>query len=247
MTPVSAETDLTTDDVAVRGARRLPLLGMLLAGALLLSACGGSPEEGAQAGAEASAGTVSATPSASGQSNGGDVEESPDASAGNGEESGEPGGEYSPASSEGPAKNVPMPERPPEMSREAADGAEAAAKYWFALFEYARLSGDTEPLRAMSGDGCTKCTSDLDNIDAVYDVDGWYAEVEYTVDDAEFSVRNGRANGSVRVSSPGFRSYESDGTEHQSDGMNKSAFRFKMTYIDDQWQVSSWNTMGTSS
>lgn len=240
LTPVTPESSTSPADAP---RRRLSVLGVLLTGVLALSACSGSPREDAQADSPNSAPAASSNPSATDGIDEGAAEESSSAQAEAGDDRAAGGDEYVPASSETPAQNAPMPDRPPEMSREAGEGAEAAVEYWFELFEYARLSGDTEPLRSMSQESCDKCASDLENIDAIYDVDGWYAEVEYTVDDSELSVRNGRAEGAVRVSSPGFRSYEADGTEHESDGMDGSLFQMKMTFADDQWQVADWASM----
>lgn len=242
MTPVSAETDLT-DDAGRRGARRLPLLGILLAGVLVLSACGGSPEDGAQTGPNRSPEAASTSPSVSGQSNRGAADESPDATAGNGEESDEAGGEYVPASSDGPAKNVPMPERPPEMSRESADGAEAAVEYWWELYAYSRVSNDMGAFGAMSLDECSKCAKERARVQDVYDQGAWVVNAEYTTELVDMSLAGeGRATGISVVSSEPFTVFEDDGTEHTSEGMDGSQFTFELSFVDGEWRVADWTT-----
>lgn len=64
---------------------------------------------------------------------------------------------YKPASAEGPAENVPLPEMPAEAKVESKEGLEAFARYWYELVNYGFETGDAEPIRAISGPDCAVC------------------------------------------------------------------------------------------
>lgn len=62
---------------------------------------------------------------------------------------------------------VPLPVMPPEMANNDAAGAEAAVRYFLALYGYSYLALDTEQLQAMSDTNCVFCSSALADIGAL--------------------------------------------------------------------------------
>lgn len=228
-------------------ARHLPLLGVLVAGALMLSACGGSPEGEPRSGSHEPSEPTSASASSPGD-DGGSGEESPSASdasrgADEARDDGEGLDEPVSASSEGPARNLPVPQAPPEMAQETDDGAESAATYWVELFEYGRRSGDTEPIRDMTSDDCSKCSTQIDHIDEVFGQGAWYVNAAYEVDRVSMTVTGGEARGVVAISAPDFTVIEEDGTTHSGEGMDSARFDFGMELRDSQWVVVDWSTL----
>lgn len=251
MTPEIAETDLTVDGYAsARADRRLPLLGVLVTGLLLLSACGGSTEDESTAGSQEPTESTSASASTPG-GDGGSEEEAPSASdasrgADDTSDDGEGSDEPVSASSEGPARNLPVPEAPPEMARKTDDGAESAATYWVELFAYARKSGDTEPIRDMTSDDCSKCSTQIDHIDEVFSQGAWYVNATYEVDGVSMTVADGEARGSIAISAPDFTVIEEDGTTHSGEGMESARFDFGMELRESEWVVVDWSTLAES-
>ena len=59
----------------------------------------------------------------------------------------EKNGEYIPATAEKKAQNVPKPLVPKNMNEQNVDGLYAFIGYWLASFNYALMTGDTEPMK----------------------------------------------------------------------------------------------------
>lgn len=66
--------------------------------------------------------------------------------------------DYVPASADGPAQNVPEPRMPAIATEDSEDGAEAALRHFWAAVDYARLTGDADPLELVSHEMCALCT-----------------------------------------------------------------------------------------
>jgi hypothetical protein len=116
----------------------LSVYAVLAAAALGLTACGGDAEgePGSSASPAASAvaseiATPTPTPSAT--------------------------PEYKPASADGPAENVPVPEIPSDAALKSQQGLEAFIPYWFEALSYAYETGDLEPLEASTSKDCLIC------------------------------------------------------------------------------------------
>jgi hypothetical protein len=79
-----------------------------------------------------------------------------------------PTGDPTPTASASPSPSVPTkPERPAAMSREDAEGAAAAAKYFLSLYAYTKATGDTEEWDAMSHRACGFCKTATDHADEI--------------------------------------------------------------------------------
>ncbi|GAB3183921.1 hypothetical protein GCM10027060_20120 [Nesterenkonia halophila] len=244
MTPVATGTDLTTDDGAGR-VRRLPLVGVVLAGALLLSACGGSPEVEAQAGSE-----EPGTSATAGES--GDDSSGPDTAAtrfprkttGTSEVSGEP----TPAPSEGPARHLERPQAPGEVAEKTEAGTEAAVQHWWEVLAYSRMTGATEPLSVISGDGCGTCEARIENVTRVLDGDAWYANVSYDVQAEGVDLdRDGSANGPAFITAPSCDACDTAGEHRTLDEMNDDLWHAELTFAGGRWRIAEMAVFSDSS
>ena len=138
---------MTSPSPISAGVTRRVALGVTGAGALAaLTACAGSVQplsngstsSSTSAGASASpSASASASASSSGKSYKGLVKF----------DNFEKKGEYVPATATQKAQNVPKPLVPANMNDQNVDGMYAFIGYWLASFNYAVLTGDTEPMK----------------------------------------------------------------------------------------------------
>ena len=141
--------------------QRMAVLGLLTAAALV-GCSGASGDSGDAAGGTPSPSRSSASPS-------------PTAT---------PTAAYKPASAEGPAENVPLPVMPEEAKVQSKEGLEAFARYWYELVNYGFETGDTEPIRAISGPDCPVCNTFYETVELGFANNGWIAGGEIDVQDA---------------------------------------------------------------
>jgi hypothetical protein len=92
---------------------------------------------------------------------------------------------YKPASADGPAENVAIPEMPSEAMLKSQQGLEAFIPYWFETLSYAYESGDLRPLRQHIGPQCFSCDEFAKVIDAWHVEDGWIVGGQIEVTDIE--------------------------------------------------------------
>lgn len=120
-----------------------------VAGALGLTACGGNADAGASSSASGASSEQTATPSPS-------IDTRP-----------------TPASSAGPARNLPKPELPAAAKENTKAGFEAFTQYWFDTVTYALETGDAEPLKSASLVSCKMCASYADSASSARSAGGW--------------------------------------------------------------------------
>lgn len=143
--------------------------------AVTLTACGGDaddPATGTPASAQSASAEASPEPSGSkdavsSEGASGSSTASPEAS----------GGSFVPASSEGPAQNVPVPEMPAAAKEQTQEGLEAALEYWWEAAYYLKSTGDSLPMERVSMNGCVVCQDLIKNWPLAYE-DGVWAVVE---------------------------------------------------------------------
>ncbi|MGK7223670.1 DUF6318 family protein [Kocuria flava] len=78
-----------------------------------------------------------------------------------------------PASLEGPARNVPEPVMPALAKEESLEGAQAFLDYWSDAKWYAYQTGNTDMARDIISDHCDVCMEELEEIENLYNSDGW--------------------------------------------------------------------------
>lgn len=84
-----------------------------------------------------------------------------------------PNAVYQPATLKSPAKNVPIPAKPPEADEFSEKGLKAFALYWFATFNYAAETGSTSRFQAVTQESCGYCNKVIKNITTLYAAKGW--------------------------------------------------------------------------
>ncbi|WP_369046838.1 DUF6318 family protein [Sinomonas sp. P10A9] len=123
--------------MAIRRTLRSALSIFALTAALGLTACGGNADAGASPSASGAAGTSSGTPTPA-------VDTRP-----------------TPASSAGPARNLPKPEMPAAARENTEAGFAAFTQYWFDTATYALETRDGAPLKTISAEDCKVCNGYL--------------------------------------------------------------------------------------
>lgn len=89
--------------------------------------------------------------------------------------------EYIPASADGPAQNVPEPTLPAIATEETEEGAESALEFFWQAIDFARMTGDTQPLQLVSHETCELCVAYMDRWSLIYEQDDWahlHGEIE---------------------------------------------------------------------
>lgn len=221
-------------------------MAMLLIGALVLSACGGSPEVEAQADSEEP--STSATPDETDDDSSGPgtaATRSPRRKAtGTSEVSDEP----TPAPSEGPARHLERPQAPDEVAEKTEAGAEAAVRHWWDVLAYSKMTGDTEPLSVISRDGCGTCEARIENVTRVFDGDAWYANVGYAVQAEGVDLdRDGSASGPAFITAPSYDAYDTAGEHRALDEMNDELWHAELTFAEGRWRIAEMAVFSDSS
>jgi len=68
--------------------------------------------------------------------------------------------------------DVDAPELPEAATEQTYEGAEAFVAHFIETFNYAQVSGDVEPMRAISDPGCSSCIDLADLIEETYEAGG---------------------------------------------------------------------------
>lgn len=66
-----------------------------------------------------------------------------------------------PATAEGPAENIPVPEMPTAAKNTSEEGSAAFLEHYFDLINYALHTYDTEPLEKLTSQSCVPCGEGL--------------------------------------------------------------------------------------
>ena len=147
------------------GVAAAGLLGMTV----VLAGCGAGGDEQP---ARADSSGASATQTAEAQSVGGSSEDE-SSTPSSSETSSDDGGDYQPATKNGPAKNVPKPTMPDEMKKNTPEGAEAAVQYWWDTVYYLEQTGDSSFVDIAAAEDCVYCDEYVAEVTDWYAQDGW--------------------------------------------------------------------------
>lgn len=137
-------------------ARSLVLPATAMVAAVLLTAC--APTDDGPDDASSSTASEAASSSSSSEAS---AEKTPGAD-----------GEYVEASADGPAQNVPKPQKPALADEESYEGAQAFLDYLADARAYAYQTGDTTLIREITAEECGNCYEEYDDIDAIYESGG---------------------------------------------------------------------------
>lgn len=224
--------------------RRLAVMSGTAALMLLVSGCSGEGGEEPSSSAPMS-GTSSNSPSetSSGSGSGSDsAVASPSASE---------TGDYEPATSEGPAKKVPVPEMPEAVKEPTEEGLEAAIEYWWTTNFHLRETGDPAPFAAVSSEDCELCANQIDRWVRVYEDDAWVATDLATVkfQFTDFDEEATKGTTAFMVSEATGEMYLKDGErveEASGDGSDDRSWTAALHFDEDvgHWMV---DDIGTAS
>lgn len=229
--------------MAVPKDRRVMLgaVAVVSAAGLLLSGCSDDPGGSGGEGTTPATSSASASPSGSAGGTGGEGSGSASPSD---SPSTSPTGEYEPATSEGPAKNVPIPEMPDAVKEPTEEGLEAAVKYWWETADYLRQTGDPSAFQSVSGDGCQLCISLVDRWSEVYKLGGWAVGGESEIDFqfAKLSSDNQRATAFFLLTEASGELYKPDGVlaeDASNEGVDKQPWTASLSFDEGQgaWVV----------
>ena len=132
---------------------------------------------------------------------------------------------------------VAAPEMPAQANEPSAAGAEAWVQHWFDLLNYAKRTGDTEPLAAVSGQDCQVCRSTIESIDSDYaaggQVQGGEAAVVSLLSPPP-DARNLVAVGTTFTEAESTVTTSAGATETRS-ATPETTVDFVLVYEDDAW------------
>ena len=213
-------------DLRLRGVKGAMAAGVLVAG---LTGCG----DDAEAGTAEESGAAEGTDAPVGvQNDDGDADAGGEGAAGEAEEP-----EPLPASSEGPAENWPEPEVPEEASEQTEEGVEAALQYWFETRQYARNTGDTAPLEAVSTENCALCAQQVEQIEDTYE-DGWYVQDLDEIEEITVSLdEDGIGNATFLLHQAGFEAYWEDELVSGAESRAGTSWSAALVLEGDEWLV----------
>ncbi|MGY3566062.1 DUF6318 family protein [Sinomonas sp. RB5] len=119
-----------------------------------------------------------------------------------------------PASSTGPARNLPKPEMPAAAKENTKAGFEAFTQYWLDTVTYAYETGDSAAITAVSDPGCKVCASMKKTVDSLYAGNGWSKGPKWTVSDFHSTMKidpAGRAEGFYLVTEAPNQRFDASG------------------------------------
>jgi len=154
-------------------------------------------------------------------------------------------GEYVPATAEKKAQNVPKPLVPANMNEQSVDGMYAFIGYWLASFNYALMTGDTEPMK--KADPADVYAKSLQELTIMYENDlGWMygTDTPVTLELTSGSPKKASGKG-TRYDWPAYMNYSADAKIHiegKSDQPFKTASspngklaKVAVEYKDGRW------------
>lgn len=173
----------------------------------LLTGCGGSggaeqPSASSSA-ADTPSSSAGAEPSASGSATA-----SASASA-----------EYKPATADGPAENVPVPEMPAVAKEHTKEGYEAFVRYWVDLVNYSNESGTTEIITSLTNRNCGSCKNIIGTVEYNADNGRWMVGGKWEVESVYTSMAEdtqGYIRGQMIFNQAAIKTYSEGGVEASS-------------------------------
>lgn len=106
------------------------------------------------------------------------------------------------ASSDGPAANIPVPEKPALADENSVEGLEAFTEYWFELFSYGYITNDWDEFLEITDSGCGTCGNVVEGVQEQFAAGGWAAggEAEVLTFSSDFELNTaGSINSFVEV------------------------------------------------
>ena len=154
-----------------------------------------------------------------------------------------PSAVYKPADASGPAKNVPVPVLPEVAKTETKEGAEAFAKYWFALLSYSYETGDVTPISRITSSSCVMCERAKEVQKGWHEDGRWLGGGKITTPSVATNFRvaaDGNYQVAVQVSQEALSYYNPDGSLDSTDPKPADTGSLMLVvYKDGAWFVNS--------
>ncbi|MDO4258896.1 MAG: DUF6318 family protein [Actinomycetaceae bacterium] len=143
--------------------------------------------------------------------------------------------------------NLTPPELPEEAKQESAAGAEAYAKYYFALLSYALKTGDTDELKSTYNTDCKSCAQRTANIENQYKNGGWFHGEGHLIEESYPGIQlndeeraRHRWQVYMRLHTPAYTQYYPDGSlkptqENRTEVLTETC-----------WKGDAWTICGTT-
>lgn len=196
-------------------------------GVLLVSGCsdGGGPEPSASTSSSSSRATPTPTTSAAATST--------------------PSETASETGTVAPSPTVTLPVLPEAAKKGDAPGAEAFLVHWFAVANYAKQTGDTDALLALSEPGCVVCADLIAGIDETYDAEGHIRGKLWTVESAVSPPpdSDGVVLATVRVTQSEGAVVESGGAESPSPAEEPENAGMVLAFEGGSWVLTGIGTL----
>ena len=127
--------------------------------------------------------------------------------------------EFVAATEERPAQNVAAPDQPTSEDEPTEAGVVTALHRWWEAYNYLELTGDAEPLDALSSSGCASCAGTGDYWSGIYEDGSWSTGSERRAVDvtAELSPQKTDAELKFTVDEVPYDVFTSDGRVHNQD------------------------------
>lgn len=154
-----------------------------------------------------------------------------------------------PESSETPSGEIPTPPEvdqpvpPEEMGVDDREGAAAAAEFFFAVLDYARTTGDTRLLEALSSEDCDYCASMLDTINGLSEDGGWIRSAGFVLEDIRVQYADDGEGYLVRfvLSVPELTVFYGDGSQEVIEAATHPNFALATRWSGDGFVVDGVN------
>ncbi|WP_146065581.1 DUF6318 family protein [Arthrobacter pityocampae] len=147
--------------------------------------------------------------------------------------------EPSPASSAGPATNIPVPVKPALADENSPEGLEAFTAYWLELFSYGYETNDWAPFEAVTDPGCRTCENLKAEVQKHYESGGWIdgGGISLNSTNTEF-VENttGSINSFIDITQNEILYFDSSGIEVKGSKKTEPVLGVSIAY----WEVDHW-------
>lgn len=144
-------------------------------------------------------------------------------------------GEYVPASADGPAQNVPVPQKPPLADEESYEGAQAFLDYLSDARAYAFETGDMDLAREITAEECTACHDEYDRVEDLYKKGGWSTggREKFLIVDKDLPTDSyGFYAPRVEIDFDGVKVWEEDGALVQEEPTDKTNDELVVMHLD---------------
>ncbi|MBG6191860.1 hypothetical protein IWX64_002827 [Arthrobacter sp. CAN_A212] len=145
------------------------------------------------------------------------------------------------ASSDGPAANIPVPEKPALADENSVEGLEAFTEYWFELFSYGYITNDWDEFDSITDSACASCSNIKQVVQGIYDQGRWLGGGEFEVLNfaSEFEKNtSGSFQSFVENRQDDITYFESDGSEIRTDPSPTPVIDVMFAdYSDGAWKI----------